>query len=373
MSSHSTRTTNVAILSGSLPPEQKDGVGDYTSNLYRVLQDVADVSMVHHPLDVGTSPLRWLSSLKEQVKGFRLLHIQYPCEGWGNSVLPGFLPGFLRFSGLGMRIVVTLHEWIAMHPLRKFSILPLVLLSDAMIFVSRREEDAFKRSIWGRLKKSFYVPIGINLNVIVPKPEKIEEFRSRVFSCSSNAKRSILLSHFGFLYKAKQVDKMLQVVRELIDADYVVKLILVGDFNNDDHKYRKFIEEEIASLCVGDSVVFKGYVSDPAEVSIITASSDAVFCIYDDGLSFRRGSFWYATQMRTQIITTAPQYPKEFEGYEEILSNGQTIFVSEKASAREIAGIIVTMLPYSPLRFKSVAVPSWNDIARSHAQIYDQV
>src|SRR5687767_14932558 len=98
-------TKPIALVTGSLPPDMC-GVGDYTQRLYEELAPLAPVDLVHRPIR------RLLEAdLLRVFAGRRLVHVQYPSEGWGKSLMPSLLPLFRGRT----KLLVTLHEWSIMH------------------------------------------------------------------------------------------------------------------------------------------------------------------------------------------------------------------------------------------------------------------
>src|SRR5438128_3835539 len=138
---HRARRPVVGLLSGAQPSDEAEycGVATYTKRLPEaiLLQD-PDLEVRH--LRFPTGRIREWVRLIRQTRA-DILHVQYPSEGWGTSIAPGVVPAIARRAGC--RLVVTLHEWSLMHPLRKLSVAPLLRAADAIVFVSPKEADEF--------------------------------------------------------------------------------------------------------------------------------------------------------------------------------------------------------------------------------------
>lgn len=322
------------------------------------------MELIHRPIE-GPLDFRFARSLR----GFDLVHVQYPTAGWGESVLPALLPAFRLAQSPKCRVLVTMHEWQAMNPLRKASVLPLLADAAGIVFVSPAARAAYESSAWKRLlrRQSWYVPIGMNLEVPDLSSSELLTFRSVELGLAEGERA---LGHFGFIYDAKQPLKMLEVLREMLDRGIASRLVLVGDFLGDKPQDAARFEQRAKELEVEDCVRRFGFVDDPATVALVMGSCDAIMLLFSDGLSLRRGSFWYAAALGTFVVTTTPEAEDEFAEYAGALAAPQVSLVDARASAAEIAGRLAAMPAYAPQRFPPVKGPEWSDIARRHLDIY---
>jgi glycosyltransferase involved in cell wall biosynthesis len=350
------------LVTGSLPPHDVCGVGDYTKRLHDELDRILPVELVHLPIRRAYEP-----ALFRVFQGRDIVHLEYPTEGWGKSVLPSLLPLARRVHGPRARLVLTLHEWSQMNRVRRASIRPLIAGTDAFVFVTPFERDAFLKDVPGASRKpSFVIPIGVNLEVPVVPDEEVERFRASQLKDGAD----LLLSHFGFIHEAKQPEKLLDVLVELRKLGRRPRMLFIGGFQADKRAEREAFEQKIAARGLKDAALLMGFVEDERLAATYMAASDANVSLFSEGLSSRRGSFWYATQHGCALVTTAPRDPSEFERVASYLVPPHVNFVSPDADAGAIALLLIDLPPYRPFRYPRIPVEQWSDIARSHADMY---
>jgi glycosyltransferase involved in cell wall biosynthesis len=354
-----TETKPIALVTGSLPPDMC-GVGDYTQRLYEELAPLAPVDLVHRPIR------RLLEAdLLRVFAGRRLVHVQYPSEGWGKSLMPGLLPLFRGRT----KLLVTLHEWSIMHPLRKRAIAPLIRLADGFIFVSPLELREFERtaSPAALRKPRWHIPIGINLSIPELSEQEVMAFRERELPGQER-----LVTHFGFVHPGKQPEKLLGMMSSLQKIGVRARLVFVGGFQAKTGALEQELRAESERLGVAGSVIWRGFVEDEHEAALWMSASDANISLFDDGVSARRGSFWYASQHGCHVITTEPQDGMEFAGLE-ALSPPHVTLVRPDVDAERLAQIVRDLPPFRPFRFPPLPAPSWRSIAEAHAKVYGEM
>lgn len=352
----------IALVSGKLPPHDKDGVGDYTALLAESLPE-GSVKLVHAKLGGGL-----LAHLRTELKGIELVHIQHP--SFGANPRQALIPFLVRLANPRAKIVTTMHEWANMHPLMRRAMVPLVAASKHLIFVSKIEQKRYLSSNVNKLlhKTSSYIPIGSNLEEPVLDANDLLEFRqTRILE---NGRWNRVVTHFGFIYESKQPEKMLEALQVAIQTQPRTKLLLVGDFFAHRMDRKTAFVEQIAAMGLTDNVEITGFIEDENEAARLLAASDGVLALYNDGLRFCRGSFWYTTQLGVPIITTAPQDVDEFAGSEEALASPHVTLVAPDASPAEIAAKINALPEYAPLRYPTITPPEWSSIAKEHEEVY---
>jgi glycosyltransferase involved in cell wall biosynthesis len=354
----------IALLTGSVPGYDVCGVGDYTKRLHEHLGP--RVELLHRPITAG---VRW--DLTDVFAKRVLVHVEYPTEGWGNSVLPSALPVLRLLLGRRARLLVTLHEWTQMNRLRRASIAPLVLGADGFIFVSPGEQRAFDADRWllTRHKPTWHVPIGVNVEVPDLSPADVLATRTRELG----GDHDLLLTHFGFINGAKQPEKLVAALDELRRCGRRPKLVFVGGFQAGKATLERELRTSVARRGLERDVVFRGFVRDDREAALLIAAGDATLALYADGLTRRRGSFWYATQLGCHVVSTTPAGPAEFAPGDPALAPPHVRLVDSQATPADVAGLLAALPPYEPLRFEPTPVATWDDIARAHLQIYEDL
>jgi hypothetical protein len=300
-------------------------------------------------------------------QGRELVHVEYPTEGWGNSVLPSFLPLAKGRS----RLLLTLHEWSQMNRFRRASILPLVVKSDGFIFVSEQEREHFFASApkAARSKPTWVIPIGVNLEVPELSAEEILAKRGELLG----ERFDLVITHFGFIHSGKQPEKMLDVVEALRTSGRRARLVFIGDFQKDKAAERQAFVDRIRERALAEDVTMLGFVQDDREAALIMAAADVSISLFSDGLSPRRGSFWYATQHGRPTITTEPSDKRAFGELGSFLQPPHVFLVSADASREAIAETVNSLPSYSPGEVPPIPVPSWHDIATRHAAVYKEM
>lgn len=355
----------VALLTGSLPPHDVCGVGDYTKRLHDALAEHSPVDLLHVPIRRPYEP-----RLMRVFQGYDLVHAQYPTEGWGKSLVPSLLPlGRLR-HGRACKLVVTLHEWSEMNPLRRRSIAPLVNGADAYVFVTPFERDAFlaTASPRNRRKPVFVIPIGVNLDVPALTSEEVLAFRAEQMAGGFD----LLLTHFGFVHEGKQPRTLLDMLEALVRKGHQPRLSFVGGFQSDKSQERAAFEGEVVARGLSRNVEMKGFVEDERLAALCMAAGDANVSLYSDGLSSRRGSFWYAAQNGGRLITTQPRDVREFdEPVQALLHPPQVTFVPRDVTGETLAdAVLASQGAYRPFAYAPLPAPHWSDIAAAHAEMY---
>ncbi len=316
--------------------------------------------------------------LPEAARHSAIVHLQYPYEGWGSSPFPGLLGAVVKrgFPWAPTRVATTFHEWRSMHWLRKMSILPLAFSSDLLIFVSKRERDSYLRSVVGRLRgarqRIEVIPIGVNVKVPLIDRERVRREREEMLGDGSG-RRSVLLGFFGFVYDWKQPVKLLEALAALIRAGVNARLLICGDFPDGHEAARKQFWIDVRARGLLGNVIHHGYVEDETTLAHLLAACDAHLYMYKDGVSSRRGSFWYSLELGSTIICTPPEYPGEFDGLIDVnrlCRTGVIQFVDPEVQPDVLARVVADLPPFDTPRRATAHAPSWHTIADRHRAAY---
>ncbi len=325
------------------------------------------------PVELRHRPIRKALDLEllDVFRGQDLVHVEYPTEGWGNSVLPSFIPMGRRHGNAGAKLLVTLHEWSRMNPLRRASIRPLVAAADGFIFVSEQERKAFLATARGaaRKKPTWVVPIGVNVEVATLARAEVGAFR-----CSElRGEFDLLLTHFGFIHAGKQPEKLLDAMQVLGEKGRSPKLTFIGDFQADKADERRAFLADIAARGLQDSVRCLGFVEDARVAGLHMAACDASISLFDDGLSPRRGSFWYATQHGCSVVTTTPSDWSDFSELATRLQPPHVQFIPPDGTGDRLAELLQGLPAYEAFAYPPLPVPTWASIAQRHAEVYEEL
>lgn len=359
----------IAMLTGSIYGT-RDGVGDYSNRLFDEINNFSNDEIkldLHHYTDKGL--FSWIKYFKQYLGKYKIIHMQYPCEGWGNSIAPGIIPPLMKLFYSNNKIIVTLHEWSSAHLLRKASIIPLLVIADVIIVVSPREKVALDILLnrFGHSKVKI-VPLANMLEIPALNGEIICKRRKEL---KVDLQVDNLIGYFGFIYPWKQVDKLLEVIKSLNEKGISTGLVLAGDFPEDHKKQRQQFLQNIENMQLKDRVLFLGYIDDPFLLAYTLAATDIVALLFKDGLTARRSSFWYCLQLGLKILTTFPTSNHEFEGILDFdLCTTQIVLVQPDASSERIIKEIKLDSNNYYLPIKRDIGLNWSDIANSHINIY---
>ena len=377
------RARTVSLILGSDPAVDRDGVGQYTEQLYRhiaagIEEDRAPDLKVDLVLLRPTSLWEWRTKLAKTFERSDLVHVEYPYEGWGTSPVPGLYPGYLKHvpPRKSAEVVTTFHEWRSMHPLRKASIVPLALSSSGVLFVSDREHAAFRDSFCYRFRTrkptTRVIPIGVNLTIPGLRVSEILDVRERLLAWGGT-RVDLLLGYFGFIYDSKQPLRMLRTLKALLALGVKTRLVIAGDFPADHGAEKKRFMQYIRSLGLEQYVRFLGFVEDEAALARTLSACNAVLLLFSDGASARRSSLWTVLELGVPLITTRPGSAGEFDDLLPRHFRGGLRFVDPTEEAKSLATVVARFARFGPPRQRRGISPCWRTIADDHIAFYRKI
>ncbi|MGU3473429.1 hypothetical protein ACLBWT_20050 [Paenibacillus sp. D51F] len=376
---------NIAILTGYNPEVDKDAVGQYSEMLHSTLNKIDQTEFsFNHEVIREKNPLKWMLLFNALQKKYDLIHLQYPIEGWGNSIMPGVYPVIAKIlkRNKQKKVIATFHEWSSMHYLRKGSVIPLSLLNDGLIFVSNHEQSEFMKSSFNKISSipTSVIPIGVNLLIPDINKNKVLEIRDEYTSNQINSKREIIIGYFGFIYDFKQPYEMLEIIKRINDYGEVsAKLVIAGDFPDDHIIQRKKFLNKIEEYNLGEYVVMHGFIKDEVKLAHILSACNVVLLLFADGLTTRRSSFWYVLELGIPVITTSCENRNEFNGIldiEQLTNDNKVAFIpkeKEKMDNKMVTNLILNYLEYKFPEQKKGISPNWNTISEMHIKWYSSV
>jgi glycosyltransferase involved in cell wall biosynthesis len=356
------------MISGSLPP-MKCGVGDYTASLARALARregisvavVTDVAAtpIHSELEYEVFPIAhaWKMSdifpIGTIARSWHpdIMHIQYPTQGYGQSVLPWFLPGLFRLANVP--VVQTWHEY---HPhwMGKRNLLNAMLGGGLVVVRPHYEATMPPWYRWfARRKHVRFIP---NASAI-PKAQSNDATRSAVRSgiASSPAK---LVAFFGFAYPPKGVELLFDIADPMQDH-----IVLMCDLSLAD-SYHNSIFACINRPCWAGRVTKTGFVS-ATEAAAILDAADAVVFPFREGAGLWNTSIHAARVQGTFVLTTS----RERHGYD----SREHVYYAKPDDIFDMKRALRTYIGQK----KSTAVPDpesdWDFIAHAHISIFNDV
>lgn len=325
----------IGLITGEFPPMQ-GGVGDFTHELGEALAALShEVHVItstpsitqhtaHSMTIVHRSVRRWgwdcwrdIIRLHDKLR-FDVLNIQYQTAAYEMHPAINLLPLRLRMgTGPRPRTVATFHDLKVPYlfpkagRLRWWATLALARWSDAII--ATNAEDFARLSTYSFVRSLSLVPIGSNISPTPPADYDRATWRAH-WGLKPN---DLLLSYFGFLNESKGAETLVRALARLVQSTSNlqnptsnIQLMMVGgkvgSSDPTNVAYLKRIERLIEELGLADRVLWTGYTPQP-EVSANLLASDACVLPYQDGASFRRGSFMAALAHGLPIVSTRPR------------------------------------------------------------------
>jgi glycosyltransferase involved in cell wall biosynthesis len=312
----------VFLVSGEYPPLQ-GGVGDFTHELGKALQAlgvdvevVTSVTCAEHGTGLSVQAVieRWswgcwgaITRLVERQQP-DVVNVQYQAAAYGMHPAINFLPHRLRVP-----VVTTFHDLKVPYlfpkagPLRGWVVRALAQASAAAI--TTNPEDTARAAGFlpeGQLRE---IPIGSNIDPSLPPGYDREAWRARWGAGPD----TLLLCYFGFLNESKggvTLVHTLAQLKEQVAGGPPPRLLMVGgqvgSSDPTNVAYLEWVKGRIVDLGLADQVEWTGYLPD-AEVSASLLAADVCVLPYEDGASYRRGSFMAALAHGLPIVTTHPR------------------------------------------------------------------
>ncbi len=142
-----------------------------------------------------------------------VVHLQYPAREYRFSLMPLFF-ALNRESLRASVFVLTVHEYMDAHPLRRFSVRAIVSHSDLSIIPSCRN---FRILQGLGVRSAHYVPNGAFFHKLIPAGHP---------SLSAFQKRALNLLHFGIPSKTKRLRELVDLVSDLRRTSHLADLTL---------------------------------------------------------------------------------------------------------------------------------------------------
>lgn len=323
----------ICLITGEFPPMQ-GGVGDFTRELARELVVQGHETHVlttpgprapdepNEPYTVHRAARHWGWSCWRDVGRWIAAHrpdavnIQYQAAAYAMRPAIHLLPWRLRRLPYRPAIAVTYHDLKVPYlfpkagPLRRRAVLALARWADAAIVTN--EEDRLTLGRYPALiAKTDLIPIGSNIAAEPPPGYDRAVWRARYGLAASD----LLLAYFGFLNATKGGETLVRTLHQLTlhpPAEKSPHLLMiggqVGSSDPTNRAYLQHIEGLIDQLGLSARVHRTGFIPT-GEVSANLLAADLCLLPYEDGASFRRGSFMAALAHGQPIVTTHPCVP----------------------------------------------------------------
>jgi len=302
---------------------------------------------------------RWrdLPALLRKIAKADQIVFSAPLVAWKRKLLLPF--AILMFARLARRPVnVFMHEWGAMHWLRRLTLAPFLLASRTIITVSPyiAGELANARWLFGAAAKCRLAP---NAPVIRrPREPNVTERVQRVREATKRC--DIVIGYFGAIYKGKAATALLDVCDALHRRGVRATVLYVGSFLNSIDGYEQQFWAHVAALGIEDRVIVTGYVADEAELYTLFEEVGCFLFLFPEGLTSRRSSVVHTMQSDRPVVVSAPRSMAEFAhhaGFRRLIEGGTLWFVPDDA---DLAAIADQVLVAAKQGGRSTAAVEWD-------------
>jgi glycosyltransferase involved in cell wall biosynthesis len=374
----------VCMISGSYPP-MKDGVGDYTAQLYNALRESLsdDISLITTETDISRDAhergiwgivrkwnCRALGTIIKTLMTIRpdVVHIQYPAKGYGKRPEINFLPLILQLTFPRVQVISTIHEFTNRSLLGKLRLLISIIFSDKVIIVDKQYARDIKRFWPFAGCKLVDIPVGAN---IMPPSYLSSTEVKHLRESRGIAMVGFLICFFGVVKAGKGIELLLEAFR-LVHGQYPhTKVLFIGRI--DEAYFDRSIKPLINEHEFSSSILVTG--SCPSEaISQYFAISDICVLPFEDGVSTKRGSFMAALQHGLPIITTRGRFVPEG------LMDRENVMLVDYGSSDGLANAIVELIENDELRiglaWKALELARefrWDNIALRTLGLYRSV
>ncbi len=282
---------------------------------------------------------RWrdLPAVCRKVRNADQIVFSVPLVAWKRVLL---LPlAILLFALLTRRSVsVFMHEWTALHWLRRLTVAPFVWFSRTIIVLSPFVAAGLAKTPWlfGAGAKCRLAPNAPTLRRPLDQnvTERVRRLRDATKRCD------VVIGHFGAIYQGKAPTALLDVCDHLRRHGRHAVVVFVGSFLNSIDGYERQFWAKVAALGIEDRVVVTGYVADQAELYALFDEIGAFLFLFPEGLTARRSSVIHTLQSDRPVVVTAPRSRAEFAhhaGFRRLIDAGVLSFVAADADLEAIA------------------------------------
>lgn len=334
----------ILFICGSYSPE-KCGIGDYLSNLVRALKEYPNIEILLM-VNKDWSIKNYFSILKE-IKESKpdIIHIQYPSNGYGLSLLP-------QLISLRLRAIITLHEVSHSKILRRLSLL-FYSIRSSIIFTTSSEKKVYKKYYPWFSGKTAIIPIGANIRNEIKRKDAIK---------SPNVYNKII--NFGQIRPKKGLEEVIELAALIRKNNLNYKVIIAGQL------IERFVPyyNSLKNLDGADNITWMFDLKEN-EIGNLMQDASIAYFPFPDGASERRGSLLTALHNQMLVYTTmGKQTPNEMKDIVTIVNSPSDFILDLKEyDSQRIESLIQER--YFKVE-KYLAQRTWESIANTHLTFY---
>jgi glycosyltransferase involved in cell wall biosynthesis len=333
------------------------GVEVFTRKLAAALD--ASAPAAGYPLLPVSGRWRDLRVLLRRIARADRLVFSVPLVAWKRTLV---LPLVLLLFGIAFRcrISVFLHEWSALHWLRRVTWLPFVLLSDTILVLSPyiRDQVAADRWISGAAKKCRLIPHPPTIR----RPESLRVTQTVRQVEKAAADCDVVIGYFGALYRGKAPTALLEICDHLRHRGIRALVVFIGGFTQSLDDYEGRFRARVRELDLEKQVIITGYVAAEEELFALFQRIGVFLFHFPEGLTARRSSVIACLQSNRPVIVSAPPSRSEFlhhAGLTALIERGALVFVPRSAGADEIADQLLAAAERSRSASPAIDFDAW--------------
>jgi glycosyltransferase involved in cell wall biosynthesis len=267
----------------------------------------------------------------------------------------------LLFSFASRRRIATfLHEWAALHGLRRLALLPFVWLSRTILVVSPfiRAQIASDRSVARAADKCRLVPHPptVRRPATLTVTDRVRRIARAAETCD------LVIGTFGAIYAGKAPTALLEICGHLRSRGIRALIVLVGSFTKSLDDYEGQFHAEVKQMALDDQVIVTGYVETTEELFAIFERIGVFLFLFPEGLTARRSSVIACLQSNRPVVVSAPHSREEFThhaGLTALIEGGALAFVQPSAPATEIADQLLAAAGRKAGAFPAIDGDAW--------------
>ncbi len=273
----------IVLITGSYTPDIC-GVGDYTEKLFNNLQKSNSSNIIDLLVWRDWSFFAFWKQYKIIKKTYTTVHLQYPTEGYGYSLLPFLLFYLLKSK----RRIVTLHEYSQRTKKARWATMLFFYCSDYIIFTTEQERDLVIKKFKFIKNKSSVINIASN----IASPIKKIDWHDR--------KNDI--AYFGHIRPNKGIEDFIKLAKTAKANSSSLKFIVVGQVQQ---RFKDYANN-LFSIEENNIDFFLNHVD--TSVSELLQDSKLLYLPFPDGISMRRGSFLAGVENNCLIVSNKGKF-----------------------------------------------------------------
>src|SRR5271154_3764018 len=322
-------------------------------------------------------PSRWrdLPSVFRKIAAADQIVFSVPLVAWKRLLLLPLVV-LLFACVVRCRVNVFMHEWTALHWLRRLALAPFVLLSRTIIVVSPFIAGEIARTPWlmGAAKKCRLVPNPPT--ILRPAEPRVTERVLRVREAAKSC--DVVIGYFGAIYKGKAATALLDVCENLRNSGICALIVFVGSFIKSLDGYEQQFWSKVAEYGIEDQVIVTGYIADEAELYALFDAVGSFLFLFPEGLTARRSSVVHTLQSDRPVVVTAPRAMAGFAhhaGFTRLIEAGVLSFIPEGADLRAIADQLLAVAKQGKRPASAIDWDTWwrATTTATHAAMMDKM